>query len=70
MPGHFAPAALHAALETDVGLLGSELGVLVKRSIPADPTGEMLRLISAFGAQAHPAMRDGVWFSPTTVARC
>ena len=64
VPGHFAPAALHAALETDVGLLGSELGVLVKRSIPADPTGEMLRLISAFGAQAHPAMRDGVWFSP------
>ena len=44
-PEHFDPAALHAALEADLGLLGSELGVLAKRSIPADPTGEMLRLI-------------------------
>jgi predicted exporter len=62
-PGHFAPGALHTALETDVELLGSELGMLAKRSIPADPTGEMLRLISTFGAQTHPAMRDGVWVS-------
>jgi predicted exporter len=63
-PEHFAPAALHAALEADVQLLGSELGMLAKRSIAADPTGEMLRLIGAFSAQAHPAMHDGVWVSP------
>jgi predicted exporter len=63
VPGHFDQAALHDALEADLSLLGSELGVLAKRSIPADPTGEMLRLIGAFSAQAHPAMRDGVWFS-------
>ena len=63
-PEHFTPAALHAALEADVQLLGSALGMLAKRSIPADPTGEMLRLIGAFSAQAHPAMHDGVWVSP------
>ena len=63
-PEHFTPAALHAALEADVRLLGSELGMLAKRSIAADPTGEMLRLIGAFSAQAHPAMHDGVWVSP------
>ena len=62
-PGHFGPVALHAALEADLGLLGSELSPLAKRSIPADPTGEMLRLIGAFSAQTHPAMRDGVWVS-------
>ena len=38
--------------------------MLAKRSIAADPTGEMLRLIGAFSAQAHPAMHDGVWVSP------
>jgi predicted exporter len=62
-PEHFTPSALHAALEADVALLGSDMGVLVKRSLPADPTGEMLRLIGAFTAQAHPASRDGVWVS-------
>ena len=62
-PERFTPVGLHAALEADVGLLGSDLGMLVKRSIPADPTGEMLRLIGGFSAQAHPAVRDGVWFS-------
>jgi predicted exporter len=63
VPGHFAPAALHAALDSDLSLLGSDLSVLVKRSIPADPTGELLRLISALSALAHPAMQDGVWVS-------
>ena len=63
VPGHFSAAALHASLEADVGLLGSDMGVVAKRGIPADPTGEMLRLIDAFSAQAHPAERDGVWVS-------
>jgi predicted exporter len=63
MPGHFDPAALHEALQADLALLGSEMGVLVKRSLSADPTGEMLRLIGEFSSQAHPAMRDGVWVS-------
>jgi predicted exporter len=62
-PGHFGPVALHAALEEDLGLLGSELSALAKRSIPADPTGEMLRLIGAFSSQTRPAMHDGVWVS-------
>ena len=66
-PGHLAPDALRIALEEDVRLLGSDLGMLMKRSIPADPTGEMARLIGTFSAQAHPLMRDGVWFSPDGV---
>ncbi len=40
------------------------MGMVAKQSIPADPTGEMLRLIGAFAGQAHPATRDGVWISP------
>ena len=62
-PEHFGPAALHAAFEADLGLLGSELSVLAKRSIPADPTGEILRLIGSISAQTHPSMHDGVWVS-------
>jgi predicted exporter len=64
VPGHFSPAALHAALQADVQLLGSDMGMLVKQSVPADPTGEMLRLIDALAGQARPATHDGVWISP------
>jgi predicted exporter len=64
VPGHFSVAALHAALQADVQLLTSDMGMVAKQSIPADPTGEMLRLIGAFAGQAHPATRDGVWMSP------
>jgi predicted exporter len=59
----FTAAGLEKALEADVQLLGSSLGILVKGTIPADPTGEMLRAIGALGTQAHPEVRDGVWFS-------
>ena len=61
--GHFSAAALHAALETDVQSLGSDIGMLARQTIPADPTGEMLRLIDALAGQAHPATHDGVWLS-------
>lgn len=64
VPGHFSPTALHAALGADVQLLGSDIGMLAKQTIAADPTGEMLRLIEEFTGQAHPATHDGVWMSP------
>ena len=59
----FTTAGLEKALLADVQLLGSDLGMMVKSSIQSDPTGEMLRLIGTFGTQAHPRLRDGVWFS-------
>jgi predicted exporter len=62
-PGHFSPAALHAALEADVALLNSDLGVLVERTVPADPTGEIRRLVQGFAAESHPETYDGVWMS-------
>ena len=59
----FTASGLEKALEADVQLLASDLGMLIKGSIPADPTGEMLRSIGAFSTQVHPPVRDGVWFS-------
>ena len=41
-PEHFTPAALHAALENSLQLLGSSAGIMLKRLIPRDPSGEML----------------------------
>jgi predicted exporter len=63
-PEAFTAAGLRAALESDLQLLGSELGPIVKRSLPADPTGEILKLLDGLAAgAAHPPMREGIWTS-------
>ena len=62
-PGHFSEDALHLALQEDVRILGSDMGMLIKPTLPADPTGEMLRLAGQLGSQFHPKMHDGVWLS-------
>ena len=59
----FTTAGLHAALEGDLGLLGSDMGALVESSLPQDPTGEALTLLGRFTGTKGPTSRDGVWFS-------
>lgn len=64
VPEHFTPGGLRAALEESLQLLGSPAGILLQRALPADPTGEMLRIADALEGGARPELRDGVWFSP------
>lgn len=60
----FTVAGLHAALESDLGLLGSSLGGLMQKTLPGDPTGELLTLMRQLAGTAKgPRSRDGVWFS-------
>lgn len=59
----FTAAGLHEALTADLQLLRSDLAVLVKRSLPSDPTGEILALADRLVGAARPHARDGVWFS-------
>ena len=63
VPERFTVEGLHAALVKDLRLLGSELAVLVKRTLPGDPTGETLRLIDDLAGSTRPHMRDGAWLS-------
>ena len=60
---HFSSAALRAALEENLQLLGSPVGMLVRRILPNDPSGELLRLVEQFAGLARPDVQDGVWFS-------
>ena len=62
-PEHFTVPALRDALEDDLQLLGSPAGALLRKILPSDPSGELLRLVSEFEGQAKPARQDGVWFS-------
>jgi predicted exporter len=63
-PDRFTVAGLQAALIDDLTLLGSPLGPVIQESLPSDPTGAMLALLSRFQRQQGPGTRDGVWFSP------
>lgn len=60
---HFSSSALRAALEENLQLLGSPAGMMVRRILPQDPSGELLRLIEQFEGQARPDAQHGVWFS-------
>jgi predicted exporter len=60
----FTAAGLHDAFEADLGQLGSQMGLLVKRTLPRDPTGELLQLLEQLSGATPPRMMDGVWVSP------
>ena len=63
-PERFSAAGLRERLEEHLRLLGSPAGMLVRRILPNDPSGELLLLVERLGARARPATRGGVWFSP------
>ncbi len=62
-PERFSEGGLRQALESDLELLNSSAGILMKASLPRDPTGEMLHLLDAAQMVAQPSSRGGVWFS-------
>jgi predicted exporter len=59
----FSVEGLRAAFARDLDILGSSAGILVKRTLPNDPTGEILGLVDSLAGEARPQQRDGVWFS-------
>jgi predicted exporter len=62
-PERFSAAGLAASLHESLALLASPAGVLVRSTLPADPTGEMLRLARTLSAEPGARMSHGVWFS-------
>jgi len=63
-PARFSEAGLRDALQRDQDLLTSGLAALVKRTLPSDPTGEMLTIIDEFAGEPPPHTRDDLWFAP------
>ena len=59
----FSASALRAALEEDLARMASPAGVLVRATLPRDPTGEFLATLRLLEPTAAPARRQGVWFS-------
>lgn len=59
----FSPAALRTALEQRLDDLRSPLAPVIKSSIPADPTGEFMRILQAWSRMDAPGKHRGVWLS-------
>ncbi len=62
-PGRFDRASLAAALERGYEALASPAGALVRRYLPADPTGEFLRVLGSLEGGERPPTHLGVWMS-------
>lgn len=62
-PERFTAAGLEAALRDAYELLASPAGTLVRRHLPADPTGELLALLVLLQGTGQPSLHDGVWIS-------
>lgn len=63
-PDRFSSNALRERLEEHLRWLGLPSGMLVRRILPSDPSGELLHIVERFEEWAQPARRNGVWFSP------
>jgi len=61
---HFTVAALRRSLEEDLHSLASPLGVVEKRLLPADPTGELRGVLEQWESTEGPHLEYGVWFTP------
>ena len=60
---HFESQALAAALDRAYQALASPAGIVVRRYLPADPTGELLQVLGLVAGEGHPASHMGVWMS-------
>ena len=67
-PRLFETAALRAALEERLEGIAGGAGVLEKRWLQIDPTGETLHLLATLDAPAQPRRVHGVWFNQNASA--
>lgn len=59
----FTTEALHASLQERLQALVSPLGVLEKRLLPRDPTGELQNVLQVWAGTQAPVGAPGIWFS-------
>lgn len=63
VPHRFTPEGLREALREELQVLASPFGILSRRMLPADPTGEMRRLANLLTSTSAAPVRHDVWLS-------
>jgi predicted exporter len=59
----FTVAGIHEALNSSLDAIAGSGGLLLKRLLPRDPTGETLQLLGQFTGNSQPNSVNGVWTS-------
>lgn len=62
-PEHFSAEGLRAAISHSIEGLAGDAGLLLKKILPRDPTGESLALIEQFAGSEQPRQLEGAWAS-------
>lgn len=62
-PERFTAAGLAVAIGNSIDALASPAGLLLKKLLPNDPTGELVELVAALDGGGGPANNQGVWAS-------
>ncbi|WP_374262690.1 MMPL family transporter [Zoogloea sp.] len=62
-PERFSVAGLREAIGSSIDLLGSPAGMMLKKILPQDPTGEIVELIGSLDTGGGPASAHGAWVS-------
>lgn len=58
---HLSEQGLHNAISDTIDLLGSPLGLMIKKIFPQDPTGEVISIINNLGFANQIESAHGVW---------
>lgn len=62
-PARFSEAGLREAITHSVEGLSGDAGLLLRKLLPRDPTGESLALLEQFAGGSQPAKLEGAWAS-------
>lgn len=62
-PERFTVDGLHNAIASSIEALSGNSGLMIKRLLPRDPTGEALHLLEQFSGVSQPRSIEGVWAS-------
>ena len=60
----FTPEGLRSAIGASVDALSGDAGLMLKKLLPRDPTGETLGLLEQFAGSSQPRSLEGAWSDP------
>ena len=62
-PQRFSAAGLHDAIQGTLDAMSGDAGLIVKKILPRDPTGETLQILEQFIGENQPSTSDDIWVS-------
>ncbi|WP_062789632.1 MMPL family transporter [Aquitalea pelogenes] len=62
-PQRFTAAGMHDAIQDTLLAMSGDAGLIVKKILPRDPTGETLQILEQFMGESQPSTSNDIWVS-------